>query len=102
MGLGLLTVLVVPSGRAEPLRTPAEEEEEDRCDEEQEDEHRHALEGGEGDAPIRIFLRIFHPHRVHHRAFLDKLEICIECVDLVYTDPAGTLGVHIQLGLFRV
>ena len=129
---------------------------------------RHALEGGEGDAPIRIFLRIFHPHRVHHlaktlvsladsasqtfcvhgsstragcycgkrlcrervclrvgvgvgvgvcasillmtglastaayRAFLDKLEICIECVDLVYTDPAGTLGVHIQLGLFRV
>jgi hypothetical protein len=37
-----------------------------------------------------------------YRAFLDKLEICIECVDLVYTDPAGTLGVHIQLGLFRV
>ena len=36
MGLGLLTVLVVPSGRAEPLRTPAEE---DRCDEEEEDEH---------------------------------------------------------------
>jgi len=45
MGLGLLTVLVVPS-RAEPLRTPLEEEEEDRCDEEEEDEHRHALEGG--------------------------------------------------------
>ena len=59
MGLGLLTVLVVPSDRAEPLRTPLEEEEEDRCDEEEEDEHRHALEGGEGDAPIRIFLRIF-------------------------------------------
>ena len=39
MGLRLLTVLVVPSGRAEPLRTPAEEEEEDRCDEEEEDEH---------------------------------------------------------------
>jgi hypothetical protein len=46
MGLGLLTVLVVPSDRAEPLRTPLEEEEEDRCDEEEEDEHRHALEGG--------------------------------------------------------
>ena len=72
MGLGLLTVLVVPSGRAEPLRTPPEEEEEDRCDEQEEDEHRHALEGGEGDAPIRIFLRIFHPHRVHH--LVDRLD----------------------------
>jgi hypothetical protein len=43
MGLGLLTVLVVPSGRAEPLRTPAEEEEEDRCDEEEEDELENAI-----------------------------------------------------------
>ena len=38
MGLGLLTVLVIPSGRAEPLRTPEEEEEEDRYDEEEDDE----------------------------------------------------------------
>ena len=72
MGLGLLTVLVIPSGRAEPLRTPEEEEEEDRYDEEEEDEHRHAVKGGEGDAPIRIFLRIFHPHRVHH--LVDRLD----------------------------
>ena len=49
MGLGLLTVLVVSSGRAEPLRTPAEEEEEDRCDEEEEDEHCHKEEVDEMD-----------------------------------------------------
>jgi hypothetical protein len=29
---------------------------------------RHALEGGEGDAPIRMFLRMFHPHKVPHLA----------------------------------
>jgi hypothetical protein len=38
MGLGLLTVLVVPGSAWPPLRTPAEEEEEDRYDEEEEDE----------------------------------------------------------------
>ena len=38
MGMGLITVLVVPGGHVEPLRTSAEEGEDIRYDEEEEDE----------------------------------------------------------------
>jgi hypothetical protein len=44
MGMGLITVLVVPGGHVESLRTSAEEGEDIRYDEEEEDEddqHRH-------------------------------------------------------------
>jgi hypothetical protein len=45
MGMGLITVLVVPGGHVEPLRTSAEEGEDIRYDEEEEDEDdRHCEE----------------------------------------------------------
>ncbi len=45
MGMGLITVLVVPGGHVEPLRTSAEEGEDIRYDEEEEDEDDQHLHG---------------------------------------------------------
>jgi len=37
-----------------------------------------------------------HEEPAAYRAFLDKLEVSIESIDFVYSDTAGTLGLHVD------